>query len=80
LRRGKGIEDIIREECENRKVSEEEVRKGSRRRRGREVRAVIAFRSKEELGNSGAEIARYLGVNTSSINRAPTRMGHLPPK
>lgn len=35
-----------------------------------EVRAVIAYRSKEELGFSDAEIARYLGVNTSSINRA----------
>ena len=34
-----------------------------------EARAAIACRSKEELGISGAEIARYLGVSTSSINR-----------
>ena len=57
-RRGKSIGDIIQEQCGKRKVSEEEVRKGSRRSRlseVRAVRAVIAFRSKEELGISGAE-------------------------
>jgi len=68
-RRGRGIDDIIQEECRKRKVSEEEVRRGSRRSRVSEARAAIAYRSKEELGISGAEIARYLGVNTSSINR-----------
>jgi hypothetical protein len=31
-------------------------------------------RGKEELGISGAEIARHLGVNTSSINRSLARM------
>jgi hypothetical protein len=60
LRRGKSIEDIIQEECGKRKVSEEGVRKGCRRNRVSEVRAVIAFRSKEQLGISGAEITRYL--------------------
>ncbi len=29
--------------------------------------------SSEELGLSGAEIARHLGVNTSSVNRAIAR-------
>ncbi|MBI5967117.1 MAG: hypothetical protein HY882_04570 [Deltaproteobacteria bacterium] len=72
-RRGKSITDIIQEECRKRKVSEDELRHGSRRSRVSEARAVIAYRSKEELGYSGAEIARYLGVNTSSINRALAR-------
>jgi hypothetical protein len=72
--KGKGIEGIIREECQKRKVSEEELRRGSRRSRVSEARAVIAYRSKEELGVSGAEIARHLGVNTSSINRTLARM------
>jgi len=76
-RRGRGIEDIIQEECRKRKVSEEELRKGSRRSRVSEARAAIAHRSKEELGISGAEIARYLGVNTSSINRTLARMDEL---
>jgi len=76
-RKGKGIEDIIQEECRKRKVSEQELRRGSRRSRVSEARAVIAYRSKEELGVSGAEIARYLGVNTSSINRTLARMEEL---
>jgi len=76
-RKGKSIEDIIREECGKRKVSEKELRKGSRRTLVSEVRAAIAHRSKEELGVSGAEIARHLGVNTSSINRALAKMDQL---
>jgi hypothetical protein len=73
-RKRKSIEDIIQEECGKRKVSEEELRKGSRRPLVSEARAAIAYRSKEELGISGAEIARHLGVNTSSINRALAKM------
>ncbi len=76
-RRGRSIEDIIQEECRKREVSERELRKGSRRSRVSEARAAIACRSKEELGISGAEIARYLGVNTSSINRILARMEDL---
>jgi hypothetical protein len=76
-RRGKGIEEIIQEECRKRKVSEEELRKGSRRGRVSEARAAIAYRSKEELGIPGAEIARFLGVNTSTINRTLARMDEL---
>ena len=49
------------------------LKRGSRRSRVGAVRAVIAVRSKDELGLSGAEIARYPGVNTSSINRALAR-------
>ena len=73
-RRGRGIEGIIQEECRKRKVSEAELRKGSRRSRVSEARAAIAYRGKEELGISGAEIARHLGLNTSSINRSLARM------
>jgi putative transposase len=74
LRRlGKGIADIIREECRKRGVSEQELRQGSRRQKVSRTRAVIALRCKEEIGCSGAEIARNLGVNTTSINRAVER-------
>lgn len=48
----------------------EELMRGSRRRRVSEARAAIALRSSKERGLSVAEIARNLGVNTSSINRA----------
>ena len=71
LRRSrKGIGGIIREECGKHGVNEEELVQGSRRRKVSETRAVIACRCKQELGISGAEIARHLGVNTTSINRA----------
>ena len=74
LRRNeKGIGDIIQEECKKSMISIEELKRGSRRSRVSAVRAVIAVRSKDELGLSGAEIARHLGVNTSSINRALAR-------
>jgi hypothetical protein len=50
------------------------------RSRVREVRAVIAYRNKEELGISGAEIAPYLGANPSSNNRASAKMDQFPKK
>jgi len=34
------------------------------------ARSVIALRSRDELGLSSAEIARHVGVNTSSIIRS----------
>ena len=72
-RRGKGIADIIREECKKRGVNERELIQGSRRQKVSRTRAIIALRCKEEIGSPGAEIARHLGVNTSSINRAVER-------
>lgn len=71
LRRGgKNVQDIIREECKRLGVSPGELIKGSRRKRISAARINIAARCKEEIGLSGAEIARRLGVNTTSINRA----------
>jgi len=69
-RSGRTIADIIREECKRNKVGAEEIRRGNRRRKASEARMTIARRSRNELGLSGTEIARHLGVNTSSINRA----------
>ena len=76
-RSGKTIADIIMEECQARSVSIKELQSGSRRRAVSEVRAVIAFRSIEELGLATAEIARSLGVSTSTISRAITRGARL---
>jgi hypothetical protein len=72
-RAGKGISDIIKEECGKAGVNEDELVRGSRRRKVSLTRAVIALRCKEEIGCSGATIARHLGVNTTSINRAIER-------
>jgi len=69
-RSGKTIAEIIDEECAKAKISPQEVKHGSRRIAVSRVRALIAYRSREELGLSAAEIARHLGVATSSITRA----------
>jgi REP element-mobilizing transposase RayT len=76
-RSGRTIADIIREECKQSKVSEEELTSGNKRCKVSEARMTIARRSRNELGLSGAEIARHLGVNTSSINRALARVAEV---
>ena len=68
-RSGRTINDIIDEECKKRRVSRNELQAGSRRRTVSAMRAMIARRSLDELGLSMAEIARHVGVNTSSITR-----------
>jgi putative transposase len=69
-KRGVTIGDIIKEECARAEVSERELVKGGRRSMVSDVRAIIAHRCVEEVGVSAAEIARHLGVTTSSITRA----------
>ena len=66
--RGRSIEDIVQEECRKRKVSEQELRMGTRRPFVSKVGAATAYRIKEELETSGTEVARNLRANTSSIN------------
>jgi len=72
-RSGKTIEKIIDEECKGHQISPQELKAGSKRRRVSDARAVIAYRCREELGESAAEIARHLGVNTSCIVRSIER-------
>jgi hypothetical protein len=73
-RSGRTIGTIINEECAHAKISVEEVKNGSRRNQVSRVRALIAVRGREELGLCAAEIARHLGVATSSIIRAIARV------
>lgn len=47
-----------------------ELLSGSRRREIIEARRVMSWLSVKELGYSGAEVARYLGVTNSCITRA----------
>jgi hypothetical protein len=51
----------------------EELRSGSRRRDAVRARGEIALGAVRELGYSGADVARYLGVTTSCINRVVGR-------
>jgi len=72
-RSGKTITKIIEEECTKGRISPKELKGGSRRRKISTLRATIAKRGLDELGLSMAEIARHVGVATSSIARAVAR-------
>ena len=65
---------IIDQECRKGQISRIELERGSRRSKVSQTRAQIARRGMEELGLSAAEIARHLGVATSSITRAIEKM------
>jgi hypothetical protein len=64
----------MEEECKSRQISLKELNSGSRRRKVSQSRSVVAYRGKEELGLSAAEIARHLGVSTSRITRTIEKM------
>jgi len=66
-RSGKTIDKIIEEECKKERISANELKGGGRRRKVSRLRATIAKRGLEDLGLSMAEIARHVGVTTSSI-------------
>lgn len=51
-------------------VSESELRSGSRGRRVGWARKVLSQVAVRKLGYPGAEVARFLGVTTSAVNRA----------
>ena len=51
-------------------VTESELRSGSRRRRASKARRIFCRAAVTQLGFSGAEVARFLGVTTSAVNRA----------
>jgi len=73
-RTGRTIYNIIKEECAESRVSPAELQGGSRRKTVSDMRARIARKGLDELGLSMAEIARHLGVNTSSITRTIAKM------
>jgi len=74
-RAGITIDRLIKQETEKSQISSRELKSGSRRKVVSETRAKIARRGLEELGLSCAEIARHLGVCTSSISRVVAKEG-----
>jgi hypothetical protein len=72
-RTGLTITGIIEKECKAAGISEKELKNGSKRVVVRTVREKIARRGVEEVGLAFAEIARNLGVCTSTVTRALTR-------
>ena len=73
-RTDKIITKVIEEECKRGRTSPNELEGGSRRRKVSALRPRIAKRGVDELGLSMAEIARHVGVTTSSIARAVARL------
>jgi REP-associated tyrosine transposase len=73
-RSGMTLTNIMAEEGKRHQVTLNELSMGSRRKKVSRARAAIAFRGMVELGLSAAEIARHLGVNTSSITRAVEKL------
>ncbi len=71
---GRTIQTIIDEECRKGGISPAELIGGNKRRKVSEARSLVAIRSRDELGLSSAEIARHVGVNTSSVTRAIERL------
>jgi len=68
-RRVKGLDVLMREIGKGEGIEETDLRSGTRKRkvvRGRRLFCQVAVRV---MGHSGAEVARYLGVTTSSVNR-----------
>jgi len=62
--------------CKKYNISLGELRSGGRRRVVIEARASISWIAVRELGYSGADVARYLGVTNSCVTRfvAPGKM------
>ena len=69
-RSGLTLTKIIEQECKKEQISRKELESGSRRSKVSQARGRIARRGMEEIGLPAAEIARHLGVATSSITRA----------
>jgi putative transposase len=63
------IDQIVKEKCVSERISEEELRSGSRRKQISKVRMEIAEQVVEGFGVPLAETARALGVSTSAISK-----------
>jgi hypothetical protein len=51
-------------------VTESELRSSGRTRRTARGRRIFSQIAVKKLGDSGAEVARFLGVTTSAVNRS----------
>ncbi|MBW2183148.1 MAG: hypothetical protein JRF49_04680 [Deltaproteobacteria bacterium] len=64
------MQKMIEETCRKEKINVKELRMGSRRGAIPQVRADLAYQLINELGVPSVEIARQLGVATSTITKA----------
>ena len=78
------LSSLAEKVCQIHNISLGELRSGSRRHETVEARQVVSWLAVRELGYSGAEAARYLGVTNScvtraaSVKKAPERKRYVP--
>ena len=63
------LPSLALEVCEREGVDEGELRSCSRKRKIVKSRRIFSQIAVKKMGYSGAEVARYLGINTSAVNR-----------
>ena len=63
------LEELCDRVCKKKHVSLSELISGSRRRELVNARRIVSWTAVHELGYSGAEVARHLGVTNSCITR-----------
>ena len=78
------LSSLAEKVCQIHNISLGELRSGSRRHELVEARQVLSWLAVREVGYSGAEVARYLGVTNSCVTRAasgrtgPERKKYIP--
>jgi len=82
--KGSDLASLARDIAKGEGITESELRSGSRSRTVARVRRLFCQLTVKRMGYSGAEVARFLGVTTSAVNRsanseeAPEIMRYLP--
>ena len=56
--------------CEGEGIDETELRSGLRKREVVKSRRIFCQIAVKKMGYSGADVARFLGINTSAVNRS----------
>jgi len=63
------LPSLARKVSEGQGVDERELRSGSRKREVVKSRRIFCQIAVKKMGYSGADVARFLGINTSAVNR-----------
>ena len=58
-----------RDKCEGQGVDKSELRSGLRKSRVVKARRIFCQIAVKRMGYSGADVARFLGITTSAVNR-----------
>jgi hypothetical protein len=72
-RRVRGLHELMREIVKGEGIEEGGLRSGGRGKEVIRVRRIFCQLAVKRMGYPGAEVARYLGVTTSAVNRLAVR-------